>query len=79
METVTFIVEADIRTKDSGGHESIHFCWGCFNNDALEGCDSAEVSSEIFKKMVGELGLQAMVKPSCLKNDEPGIWIQEQE
>lgn len=55
METVTFIIEGDVSHKDSGGHESVIKAGGVQWMTAGRGLIHAEVSSENFKKLGGDL------------------------
>lgn len=55
METVTFILDGDIKHKDSGGHESVITAGGVQYMTAGQGLIHAEVSSEEFKKEGGPL------------------------
>jgi redox-sensitive bicupin YhaK (pirin superfamily) len=73
METVTFILEGDIKHQDSGGHESVIEAGGVQWMTAGRGLIHAEVSSEKFKREGGPLEiLQLWVNlPSKLKMMAP--------
>lgn len=73
METVTFILEGDIAHKDSSGHESVITAGGVQWMRAGSGLIHAEISSDEFKQMGGDLEiLQLWVNlPARLKMSEP--------
>jgi quercetin 2,3-dioxygenase len=73
METVTFILDGDIMHKDTGGHKSIIKAGGIQWMTAGKGLIHAEVSSDEFKSLGGDLEiLQLWVNlPSKYKMTEP--------
>ncbi|HET8752730.1 MAG TPA: pirin family protein [Salinimicrobium sp.] len=73
METVTFILDGDITHQDSGGNNSVIKKGGVQWMTAGSGLIHAEVSSEEFKNIGGDLEiLQLWVNlPSRLKMTEP--------
>lgn len=82
METVTFILEGDILHMDSVGHESIIKSGGIQWMTAGKGLIHAEISSETFKKVGGNLEiLQLWLNlPAKHKMTEPKyIGLQKDE
>ena len=73
METVTFIIDGDIKHKDSQGHESVITAGGVQWMTAGRGLIHAEVSSDHFKKNGGDLEiLQLWLNlPAKLKMTDP--------